>query len=298
MKELCLGTAMWGWSVSKESAFLILDCFYEQGGRYVDTATNYPLNGNILDYKKAVEILSEWCEKRIINDLKITCKIGSVSNSNTPENNLKSEVLIQQYNWLTKLFGTNLHCIMLHWDERNSVEDINDTINILNTLEAKNVEFGLSGIKHVETYMKALDGKFMHGLNVQIKHNFLHSSLNDYKALWSLSPKYWAYGISVSGLKLFSKDYNESSYVSLVRGDNYHENMLSEKLKLAICSCIEQNDCLENIYHVAMAYAENDTRLEGYIVAPSTLEQMKDIFNIFKLLSSESINLSFLDGKY
>ena len=35
-KRLILGTALWGWGVSKKEAFLILDNFVENGGLYIE----------------------------------------------------------------------------------------------------------------------------------------------------------------------------------------------------------------------------------------------------------------------
>ena len=59
-KRLILGTALWGWGVSKKEAFLILDNFVENGGLYIDCATNYPINKNIIDYGLALLWIEEW----------------------------------------------------------------------------------------------------------------------------------------------------------------------------------------------------------------------------------------------
>ena len=40
MKEICLGTATWQWSTNKKTALAILDHYYEEGYRHIDTATN------------------------------------------------------------------------------------------------------------------------------------------------------------------------------------------------------------------------------------------------------------------
>jgi aryl-alcohol dehydrogenase-like predicted oxidoreductase len=116
VKELCLGTAMWGWSIDRGTAFSMLDYFYSVGGRHVDTANNYPLNENSCDYRKSPLFLSEWCKTRKVDDLKITYKIGSLSNINSPKNNLSPNHLNSQVSWAKDHFGENLSCIMIHWD--------------------------------------------------------------------------------------------------------------------------------------------------------------------------------------
>lgn len=189
MKELCLGTAMWGWSVNKDTALSILDCFYEGGGRHVDTAYNYPLNGNSNDYRKSPLFLSEWCKSRRINDLKITFKVGSTTNTNNPENNLSPNYLNNQINWAKDYFSQNLHCVMLHWDNRKDLAQIQDTLEFLEILCDYDIDLGLSGIKYPELYKQSLEGIKKHGLNIQTKHNFLYSGFDNYKNLTCYSPR-------------------------------------------------------------------------------------------------------------
>jgi len=295
MKKLCLGTAMWGWSVDISAAFAILDCFYHNDGRYVDTATNYPLNGDPLDHKKAIFFLSQWCEERKVSDLKITCKIGSINNTNTPENDLSHNYLIEQINWLENLFTSNLSCIMLHWDNRCDFKKIEETCAISHLLIEKNLELGLSGITNPIVYSKVIEALPSITLNIQVKHNFLHSTIESYHSLSQLSPNFWAYGISVSGLKISAEQYRENSYVSLVRGQDYHSKVLTSDLAFALNQCIENNESIECIYHIAMAYSEDELRLKGYIVAPSTHLQMEDIFKFIQRISSEKVNLKWLE---
>lgn len=64
MSPLCLGAMNFGeaWKESlgectKETAFAILDHFYEQGGNFIDTAVNYQLG-------ESEQWLGEWMEAR------------------------------------------------------------------------------------------------------------------------------------------------------------------------------------------------------------------------------------------
>jgi len=68
---MILGTAKFGFDynglqVEKKDVFDILDYYYENGGRYIDTALNY---------RDAQKILTEWRGQNNINDLKISTKI-------------------------------------------------------------------------------------------------------------------------------------------------------------------------------------------------------------------------------
>ncbi len=292
MKELCLGTAMWGWSVNRDTAFAIMDCFYANGGRHVDTSNNYPLNDSRDDYRKSPLFLSEWCRLRGVEDLNITYKVGSISNEKKPENNLTPEYLESQIAWAREAFDENLRCVMLHWDNRQDLALIEDTLVYLDVLCESNLDLGLSGIANPELYRLGLASRKFQGLAIQVKHNFLYSALDDYAELACFSPKVWAYGISVSGLKLSEGEYNENSYVSLARGDDYHSSMLSSKLRNALIETISSNLIIENIYHVAIAFAEQEERLHGYLVAPSNLSQMQNIFKFLKNIVVENVDLS------
>jgi aryl-alcohol dehydrogenase-like predicted oxidoreductase len=294
VKNICLGTAMWGWSVEQSTVFAILDSFYEFGGRYIDTANNYPLNGNASDYRKSPLFLSQWCHSRKVSDLKITCKIGSVSNSNTPNNDLTPDYLQKQVKYYMDLFNDNFYCAMLHWDNRSDINEIEGSLLGLDILSQYNIELGLSGISHPSIYADLLLKRMPRSINIQVKHNFLHSGLENFQSLSSFSPKIWAYGISASGLKLSPQEYNSKSYVSLVRGKNYHNEMLNENIKAALKKCIATNHFLENIYHLSIAFAEQEEQLFGYLVAPTKLEQMQDILRFVEQLSVNSIDLKCL----
>lgn len=296
MKELCLGTAMWGWSVNKDAVFTILDCFYENGGRYVDSAYNYPINGISVDFQKSSLLLSEWIKTHGIRDLKVTFKVGSTSNNNSPEINLLPDYLYSQIDWAKVYFGDNLNCIMLHWDNRFELNLIRNTLDILDVLYDSGMEFGVSGIKHPEIYKRLLAKKKFHGLNIQVKHNFLHNGLNHYRELICNASKFWAYGIAVSGLKLSDKDYCKDSYVSLVREAGYHNKMLSSHLKTSLSKVVANNLNVKNLYHIAISYVEQDKNLHGYLVAPSSLPQMQDVFNFRDNTAVGKIDLSCING--
>ena len=79
-KDLILGTSLWGWTVKKKECFKILDTFYNNGYRWIDTATNYPINSDEKYFRYAENLIAEWIKNNDINDLKIISKIGSLNN--------------------------------------------------------------------------------------------------------------------------------------------------------------------------------------------------------------------------
>lgn len=294
-RKICLGTALWGWSVDKLTAFTILDEYYQQGGRYVDTANNYPLNSDPSVYQSSALFLSAWIQERNVSDLKIFFKVGSLSNQNTAQNDLSYDYLTQQITWAKDKFGLNLHSIMIHWDKRTSEQEIAETCKIVPDLVSSHIELGLSGIDHPNLYLKTLIKYNLDKINVQTKFNFINNGVKHYDSLSSLNLSFWAYGISISGLKLSESEYRDDSYVKIARASNYHENVLTENLKLKIQKILKKNSHIKSVYHLALAFSENAKSIDGYLVAPSSLSQMKDIFNFLRLNKTIPIDLSGLN---
>ncbi len=294
MKELSLGTAMWGWAVNSSTAFLLLDKFYREGGRYIDTASNYPINGVLSDFGQSASIIAQWCKVHAVSDLKVTYKVGSVSNDNTPQNDLSYEFLHEQLVWAIKNLGDNLHCIMLHWDNRSDASMLNSTSKFLKELDLYGIELGLSGVKYPEIYRQVLMDIGCKELNIQLKYNFLHGCFEDYKPLTNMRLKYWAYGIAAGGLKLFESEYNRKSSVSLVRPKGYSQKLLSRKRLSILNKIIDKNTYFESLYHISMAYSEQEERLFGYIVAPARVSQLMDIFHFVGKVKFDQVHLADL----
>ncbi len=288
-KQIGLGTALWGWSVDQATAFAILDYFYGAGYRWVDTAMNYPINGNPADFRRSVTTLTAWCRDREVSDLQIVCKIGSLSNQKSPEHNLHPDFLAQELQYLRLGLGSNLAALMIHWDNRDDVIAI---ANSLTWLQAQGVGVGLSGIKHPEIY--ATCGQHLSTPQIQIKHNFLSSGLDHYAPLAPWQPQFWAYGIAVSGLKLSQQQYEANSYVRLTKGDDYHTQWLTPKRQMVLETLISSHPALQSLYHVGLAYAEQDTRLAGYLLAPTTLAKATDALSCLAALRHDPPDLNCL----
>lgn len=291
-KTLCLGTALWGWSVTKAEAFSMLDAFYSYGGRHVDTAANYPINSNDADFGKSSLFLSEWCRAHEVNDLKIIFKAGSLSNQNTPQNDLTYNHLRHQLGEAKRRFGKNIDTLMIHWDDRSDASLIGESCRIINDLKHENCGFGLSGIKNPELYYPYLAKSSPLNLDIELKFNFVNRNLPHYSSLTSLAPRMWAYGISVNGLKLNQKDYRRDSYVSIARDRNFHQTILTEELKTALTETLDRNPKFESIYHIALAFSERTPELFGYLIGPSSLKQLTDIFEFLKNLNLKQVDLT------
>lgn len=285
MKELCLGTAMWGWSIEKSTAFNILDVYYRAGYRYVDTAFNYPINSDPSCLSLAVKYVSEWQKANKVYDLKVVYKFGALSNSKSAQQNLSASNVQLSFECAKKLLGSNLYQMMVHWDNRGVVSDVEETINAMRSLSS-DVSLGFSGIRHGELYAKVL-ASVLSGcsFDIQVKSNFIHQGENEYKSLFDLNSNFWAYGISQGGLKLEASDYRKNSYVSLVREGAYHEKNMNEETVAMIKLALRDNEVLKNIYHYAIAYCEQNPRLVGYIVSPSSLQQMEEVILLRKQLN-------------
>jgi aryl-alcohol dehydrogenase-like predicted oxidoreductase len=143
--DLILGTALWGWTIPENTCFEILDEFYKNGFRGIDTATNYPINKDPKFFRFAEAVIMKWIEANGINDLKITIKAGSIDNSGLPENNLTYSFLIMSHEYYREKFEDNLDTFMVHWDNRDDEESILKTIDSLKIIRKK-CKVGLSGM--------------------------------------------------------------------------------------------------------------------------------------------------------
>ncbi|MEZ8144279.1 hypothetical protein A1OK_22100 [Enterovibrio norvegicus FF-454] len=279
-KKICLGTAMWGWSVNKNTAFQFLDMFYSNDGRHLDTAFNYPMNGVESDLLHAVKIISEWTRVNNIDDLKVIFKYGSLDNKKSPDSDLGILNTQDMFDIANEYLGSNLYSLMIHWDNRTDIHSIDETVRCLDIL-GRNHSFnvGLSGIKEVDCYHDILTKLKVECVDHEIKNAF--NSVGHIPFNLSVLPDYrlWAYGISGSGLKLEEKDYRVDSYVKLVRSDDFHRERFSDEDKTAIKSYIESSDVVSNLYEYSMLIKELDHNFYGYIVSPSRVSQLEQIIS-------------------
>lgn len=274
MKEICLGTALWGWGVQKNICFSLLDKFYQSGHRLIDTASNYPINKKLEDMNLAAHILSEWISVNNVKDLSLIYKIGSVKNDATPLNNLNPSFLISQTDHAIKLFGkSNLKYSMIHWDHRSQIDE-NFYDDFLNYLDQNKLAFGFSG---VDPHQYQFISKFQGPIYIQGKFNILHDGISKYSALIHPNIIKIAYGIAVSGLKLNKDSYNNESYVSLARDKNFHDENLTAENHQKISSFLAKHPYCQNLYQVGITLCEQSPMIDKYIIAPRNTTQLDDI---------------------
>lgn len=288
-KNLILGTALWGWAISKKEAFSILDKYVELGGRYIDCATNYPINKNINDYGLALKWIKEWIKINKIN-LFIIVKVGSVDNLGSPSYDLSRNHILTIYDNIFQSFGESLGCISVHWDNRNDTKDfelVQETVYGLKELKDKGLSIGLSGIKNPELYFRAMPELSMDWI-IQCKENFLtEDSRLKYQQFFP-NAQYYAYGINMGGLKISE---NEQAVSAKIRKIIY-PNRLKDILVNGLSDGLIQGFGLENINDLNTAFIFLNPIYSGIIIGPRTEEQMSLTFKSWQKLIN--LNLSEL----
>ena len=84
---------------------------------------------------------------------------------------------------------------MIHWDNRDNLSLIKSTIEFLNDYLIKNnLVLGISEL-NIQIYKKIISDMKISEVNVQSKHNFLHSDLSKYRCFSDINSKLWGYGI-------------------------------------------------------------------------------------------------------
>ena len=281
---------MWGWSIEKSSVFEILNFFYDQGGRFIDTATNYPINSHAESYSAAVKLVEDWSKSNGIHDLRVIYKFGSVSNNNEPLCDLTPDAVARNAENAINMLGANLYNLMIHWDNRENAQAIHYTLNELsNQCKAKSCRLGLSGIKNISHYKKALHELKVQHIDVEAKSNFLINGEQHYSELCTKDTCVWAYGISGSGLKLDPNGYRKDSYVTLTRGAKYHESMLPARKLKQLQTLLKKYDDISNLYQLSILISELNNDLSGYIISPSRIAQLEDIYKFRQVMQDTAL---------
>lgn len=286
-KNLILGTALWGWGLNKKEAFAILDMYVELGGRYVDCATNYPINKKIEDYGLALKWLKEWIQ---INKIKlfIIVKIGSIDNNASSLYDLSKNRVLSLYEEIKINFNDSLGCISVHWDNRNeneNIDQVRETIFAFRKIKEEGFSIGLSGIKKPEFYAtEAID--LVDDWIIQCKENFLTQEVRLNYQKFFPNAKYYAYGINMGGFKI-SKD--QKSVSAEIRNIDYPEKLktiMADGLKNSILYSIglkESND-------LNMAFIFFNPIYSGIIIGPRTIEQMYSTYKCWNTLLNLNSN--------
>lgn len=281
-----LGSGMWAWTISKKTAFELLDTFYNAGHRQVDMATNYPINKNPKDWRAAEKILTEWIKVNGIKDLEVWIKVGSLNNLFTPEHNLHPSFLYLALDYYQNLYKSNLHTFGIHWDNRTKLNDISNTLLALKKIQEHGLQLGLSGIKHPELYAQ-LNQQMEQPLHfrIQMKHNILYSDYKRYMPLHAHA-QFTAYGINAGGLKLSPKKYSVNSYLATRGGDPLKENPILPKVRILLAQANKNTTrpTLDSFHQISLIYAFYAQQMEAILLGASTPQQLKNSLDFIENL--------------
>lgn len=277
---------MWGWTMPKAICFDLLQHYYEQGFRTIDTATNYPINKNPEDFRRSENILLEWINTHGINDLQVIVKIGSVNNLRSPEHNLNKSFILMNLDDYQYKYASNFNMIMIHWDNRDQEGEIRESLEALDIARQRGLAIGLSGIQHPEIY-QSLNNEFHFDFHFQCKHNILQSDYNRY-VLFHGKRRFTTYGINAGGIKLQTTDYETNSSLKARGGNVENEHPLAQPLQRIINEANAHNNrpILSTMNHIGMIFAYYSPDIESILVGPSKLSQLKDTLEFYTHLQS------------
>lgn len=286
--DLMLGTAMWGWTMPANRCFEVLDTFYGQGFRVVDAATNYPINKRSEDFRRSEGILQEWIKINQVKDLQVMMKIGSINNMRSPEHNLSYSFMVMCLEDYLFKFGPNLKTLMIHWDNREGVDQIYQSFEALQLAVEKGLRVGLSGIKHPKQYAQ-INREFKLNFCIQIKHNLLQSDYRRYSEFHG-KRRFITYGINAGGLKLDGKAYHPQSTLKARGGKIDVPPSIIEPLK----AMIEMENAggnhppITQFNECGMTYAFHSPDIAGILLGSSSSAQLMESIRFYRLLQTKS----------
>lgn len=280
--DLTLGSAMWGWTIPEKRCFELLDAFYAAGFRQIDTATNYPINKIPKDFRKSEIILQNWIKTNGIRDLAVTVKVGSINNLRTPDQNLSKSFLLINLDDYRALYGENFDMLMLHWDNRDYVAEIQQTLEALDETRKLGVHVGLSGIRYPELYAD-LNKNFQLDFYIQCKHNLLQSDYERYKPFHG-SRRFITYGINAGGIKLNADEYSTTSSLQ-ARGGNVegmHPIVAPLRQIIAEANQVNNRPAINNMNQCGMIFAYYAPDVSSILTGPSSVEQLENTIDFFE----------------
>lgn len=268
--DVFLGTALWGWGVDRATVFRLLDRYYESGGRLVDTAANYPINGSVSDFGAAPRLIRDWLAANPGVQLGVLHKIGSVNNLGGPETALTPSDLFVSTELASGLYGSSLATISIHWDNRDSADEISATVETLLKLADEGFEIGFSGVKRPDLYRQACGDRYA-DWRIQVKENAATQAARDHYTPHFPKARYIAYGINMGGIKLTPPE--TASSVEL-RG--VQELPIADALRAIMVDADQFEPRPESLNHLALALTWSNPALSGAILGSRNLNQLND----------------------
>jgi aryl-alcohol dehydrogenase-like predicted oxidoreductase len=279
--RLILGTAMWGWTVDQAQAFALADLFYHRGGRWFDTASNYPINKDASCYGLAERWLGEWALARAHDDVAVILKIGALANDGSSANDLTSGRLAGVLARARKRFAQRLKVVSLHWDHRSDAGEIADTIDFLRDVQRQGYRLGLSGIGAPQLYAELAPDLREHWW-IQIKHNALTAAAYEHYAPFHGRATFLAYGLNGGGIKLGAgtPDVGASGRA---RGIAAPQEIAS--VHRAIEAMRRHSGRIDSLNAMSVVLALANADIGGILIGPSKAAQLGDTFDLVEGLS-------------
>jgi hypothetical protein len=276
-KTLILGTALWGWGVNRVTAHKILDHYVANGGRLIDTASNYPINKRPEDFGMAANWIADWIAVNGADVLSVLVKIGATDNMGGPDSNLESSFILQSEEFFRERFGAALTTIAVHWDNRGDNEGdadvIAESVAALSQLNASGISIGFSGVRHPELYLKAAPS-LADQWWIQVKENAQTNTARFHYSKAFPNARYIAYGINMGGIKLSSPSKNSSLALRSIK----RPNVLIDQLSKYLASDHGLRPPPTNL----------NPALSGIIIGPRTTEQIEITMPYWKKLNMEA----------
>jgi len=274
-KMLLLGTAMWGWSIDRLTAYQILENYLIQGGIVIDTALNYPINNKRNDYGLALKWISDWLKVNGTKELKVLVKIGAIDNTGGDEIELNPESIKKSEEYLREKLDNTLSAICIHWDNRgdnnNDIKMIADTIKAMIQLQMQGLSIGFSGVKRPDLYLN-FSHQYSEEWWIQVKENAATNSARLKYEKYFPKSKYLVYGINMGGVKL--EPPNEKSSLTL-RGIKYNQSIVKQ-----LSSYLENNNYNNcpptNLNELALLQSYFNEKICGIIIGPRTIDQLNN----------------------
>lgn len=280
--DLLLGSAQWGWNMTEAAVFRMLDLWLQAGLKRIDCATNYPIDKVPANFRAAEGMLSTYIRAHgIHNELAITMKIGSLDNMKSPECNLSPSFIRMMAEEYNRIFGSALSCLMIHWDNRNEGNAIEETVEALyDCCHSLGLTPGLSGIAHPELYANLLQGP----VDVQVKNNVFQSSIAHYLPLKNNGNlvQFFAYGINGGGVKL-QENYTAESTL-LIRGG--HQEQVMQRVN-AINQKIPQwngnvRPPIKNMNHLGLIFNMLNPEISGIVLGVKNQAQFSETLDFIR----------------
>ncbi len=301
-KSLALGTAQWGWTVDRESAFRQVDAWLAAGHICLDLATNYPINKIPGDFRKSEKIVQEYIQAHGLTNLDITMKIGSQDNLRSPDNNLEPSFILMMAMEYRRLFGDNLKGIMIHWDNRADKQAIAKSLGALASLqETEGIRPGLSGIRHPDLYLEA-NREFGLLFDIQCKHNILQSDLKRYAPFFSKEKheaaphRFFAYGLNAGGIKLEGPYPAGSTFLARAGDPDAVAPFLNQiRELLPKWNTAFVRPPIRTMNHIGLLHAGLNPAVNGLVLGFSTVAQLQETLDFWRNLSTFDYDDVFAD---